>query len=65
MVSKIKQGYLIGRDPIVVKGREDSHHYRKNYSSKLEITSNGKLQLWDGRFVFGANGKKMKMVSTL
>jgi len=63
MVSKIKQGYLIGRDPIVVKGREDSHHYRKNYSSKLEITSNGKPQLWDGRFVFGANGKKMKMAA--
>ena len=63
MVIKFNQGFVIGRDPIVVKGRKDNHHKRRNYSSDLEMTSHGKPQVWDGRFVFGTEGKKMKMSS--
>ena len=63
MVLKFNQSYVIGRDPSAVKGRKDSRHKRKNYSSELEMTSDGQPQVWDGRFVFGAAGKEMKIAA--
>lgn len=51
MIAKHKTGFVICRDPVAVKGRQDSHHERVSLRSRLDFTLNDFPQLWDGRFM--------------
>jgi len=43
-------GFVICRDPVAVKGRQDSHHSRELLRRKLGMRLNSTPQIWDGRF---------------
>jgi len=51
IVVKHKTGFVICRDPVAVKGRQDSHHERGNLRHELNFGLSSKEQLWDGRFL--------------
>ena len=50
LVARHKDGFVICRDPVAVKGREDSHHSRKGLRERLGMRLNLDPQIWDGRF---------------
>ena len=50
LVARHKDGFVICRDPVAVKGREDSHHSRKALRGQLGMRLNAHPQIWDGRF---------------
>jgi len=50
LVAKDKTGFVICRDPVSVKGRQDSHHGRGEMRKRLALRLNGVPQIWDGRF---------------
>ena len=50
LVARHKDSFVICRDPVAVKGREDSHHSRKALRRKLGLRLKTYPQIWDGRF---------------
>ncbi len=50
LVARHKDVFIICRDPVAVKGREDSHHSRKDLRGKLGMRLKPYPQIWDGRF---------------
>lgn len=50
LIVKHKGNFVICRDPVSVKGRQDSHHERKNIKTRLGFRLSDKPQIWDGRF---------------
>ena len=42
--------FVICRDPVAVKGRQDSHHERRSIRSGLNFRLNNTPRIWDGRF---------------
>jgi len=56
LVAKDKTDFVICRDPVSVKGRDDSHHDRQDMQERLQFTLSNYPQIWDGRFsVRGSN----------
>jgi len=52
LVARHDKGFVICRDPVAVKGRQDSHHERKKMRRRLGLRTHPMLQIWDGRFSF-------------
>ena len=50
LVAKGKNGFVICRDPVCVKGRQDSHHERIKIGRRLNFRLSDMVQIWDGRF---------------
>jgi len=51
MVAKHKSGFIICRDPVAAKGRQDSHHQRRDIRRKLSLRLSDTPRIWDGRFL--------------
>ena len=51
MVARHKNGFVICRDPVAVKGRQDSAHNRDEIRKRLRFKISEVQQLWDGRFL--------------
>ena len=51
LVARHETGFVICRDPVAVKGRQDSHHHREEMRYSLGIRLNDSPQIWDGRFL--------------
>ena len=52
LVARHGTGFVICRDPVAVKGRQDSHHERKKMHGRLGLRTHPMTQIWDGRFSF-------------
>ena len=65
MVAQYESGFVICRDPVAVKGRQDSHHARIELRHKLNFTLRDFPQLWDGRFFVSGTKKGCHMSSVL
>jgi len=50
LIAKHKTDFVICRDPVSVKGRQDSHHDRQNMRASLGFRLSDIPQIWDGRF---------------
>lgn len=50
LVARYKDGFVICRDSVAVKGREDSHHSRRALREQLGMRLYAHPQIWDGRF---------------
>ena len=56
LVARHGTGFVICRDPVAVKGRQDSHHERQDMKSRLGFQLKNMPLIWDGRFfVKGSN----------
>jgi len=63
MVAKRKTGFIICRDPVAVKGRQDSHHERVKLRRRLNLRLSDIPQLWDGRFLVSGSRQRSYMGS--
>ena len=52
LIARHKSNFIICRDPVAAKGRQDGHHHRsKDAPDPLYLTSRPVPQIWDGRFI--------------
>ena len=51
LVARHKSGFVICRDPVAVKGRQDGHHKRQAIRHELGFRLSDMPQIWDGRFI--------------
>ena len=50
LVVRDQNGFVICRDPVSVKGRQDAHHARIKMHQRLSFRLSEKVQIWDGRY---------------
>ena len=59
LVVRTETGFIICRDPVSVKGRQDTHHARIKMHQRLSFRLSDKAQIWDGRFtVTGSQNRR-------
>lgn len=51
LIAKDKNGFVICRDPVAVKGRQDSHHDRQATKPRLVFRLSHTPRVWDGRYL--------------
>jgi len=51
LVARDKTDFIICRDPVSVKGRQDNHHTRAEIRNELIFELSEVPRLWDGRFI--------------
>ena len=51
LIFRHNKGFIISRDPVSVKGRQDSHHERVDMRRNLKFRLSDVPRVWDGRFV--------------
>ena len=61
MVAKHKSGFIICRDPVAAKGRQDSHHQRRDIRRKLSLRLSDTPRIWDGRFLVTGPNRRSYM----
>ena len=50
LLVRTETGFIICRDPVSVKGRQDTHHARNKMHQRLSFKLSDEVQIWDGRF---------------
>lgn len=61
LVAKYMNDFIVCRDPVSVKGRQDTHHERREIRSRLGFRLKSNAQIWDGRFSVTGAGPRNYM----